>query len=378
VITKELKSYTINNTLRGLTKYSEGHGAFSFIIKAENIKQFDLNFDYGRTNLALKVFRIPFVSLDTFVWGNMDHSPLLWDSTIIQNLYADENLAPRIYDIVQLNLDEGVYIAQVTDFLEGEFIHPSEAPAFWGEVNKVRDHYNLVRCSDWNEKNLIENKWVDFQCFLFRDKDAYLESIKQRLNIYNPCSRNSQPYVDIAELGVKGMRDWEHRVKAFQFNEIDFKGKTVLDWGSNTGAFCREASRRGAKRVIGMEGNGNTVRIQRELSNYLGFFNIDFYTINLRTKEGNRDVLGDIKQITNMDNFDIHFFFSMDQHVGFPKGVGGICNELMIVEGGVAQQIEYFEDLMKPEFKKVEFAGFSTDHARRTIMRGWNADSNVS
>ena len=42
-------------------------------------------------------------------------------------------------------------------------------------VFDVRDKYGLMRCSDWNEKNLIDSKWVDFQCFLFRKKENYLK-----------------------------------------------------------------------------------------------------------------------------------------------------------------------------------------------------------
>lgn len=365
----KLKKYKLNIDFKSLKK--SGSGAYTAIVKDEDTKDYlDINNIYGRENICLKIFYKEFLPIDDFIWGDkikMNGNNLI-DCTIIQNLYAMDNVAPRIYDLIILQLQDRKYYAQITDFIIGEPRKLSDAENIRKKLTKTSAKYNIKKTIDNNNNNIMGEYWVDYQSFYFADKEKYFNNLIEKIKILSPCSNANIPYVDIEELGLKGMRDFKHRVERYKFNEIDFKGKTVIELGCNCGEFCREMARRGAKKIIGIDRYQEMIQIEKELNNYLGYFNIDLYAENLKCD----DVADKIKKITGIDKFDIILFLSMDQHVGFPKDVGNICKELFILEGGVAQKKEYFTEKMDKEFEKVYFDGITSDHCIRVIMKGEN------
>lgn len=364
-----LKKYKINNNIKLIKK--SGTGAYTTILKDIDIKEYlNINDIYGRDNICLKIFHKEFLPIKEFIWGDIEtgNGNNLIDCTIIQNLYAMNNVAPRIYDLVIVEFTNRKYYAQITDFVVGEKREIKEARDVMGNLSKISAKYKIKKTIDNNNNNIKNGYWLDYQAFYFMDKEKYFNNLIEKIKVLSPCSNANIPYVDIEELGLEGMRDFKHRIDKYKFNEIDFKGKTVLELGCNCGEFCREMSRRGAKRIIGIDYYKEMLDIEKELNNYMGYYNIDLYRENLKCE----DAVDKIKKITGINKFDIILFLSMDQHVGFPVGIGSICNELFILEGGVAQREEHFRGKMEKEFDEVYVDGKTNDHCVRVIMKGKN------
>jgi len=64
----------------------------------------------------------------------------------------------------------------------------------------------------------------------------------------------------------------------YMFSEVE--GKSVLDMGSYLGAYCFDAKRKGATRVVGLEINSHRVRQARKLNEFLGM-DVEFKVCNM-------------------------------------------------------------------------------------------------
>jgi len=105
-----------------------------------------------------------------------------------------------------------------------------------------------------------------------------------------------------------------------------FKGKTVLDIGSNNGMFSLKAAESGAKKVVGVDWNTG-VLLSRRLAKEAGLNNVTFCRIDLNRSDF----------YTRMtDDFDVIFFCAMLRHIkDKPKMLEWIdihCRERLIFE----------------------------------------------
>lgn len=337
----------------------DGNGLFSFIYRGDEVKIAEEY--YGRDNCCLKIFKNIEKFQDDYnkQWwgfGSRYKGSLMKEAVLIQNIYAMEGLAPRVYAVFQIKIKGKKYWAHLIDDLgHWDSNSKEQNDLITGPMVKIAKKYGIEIFNDDREHNVVGHKYVDFQGFHL--KDNYENKLKDRLkgtaNIgkWGPWMN----YHDIPELGIGGGRDNLKRVKDMHLDEIDFKGKTVLDIGCAEGFFCRYVMDKGAKRVLGIDLPG-VIEPTKELSYYLGYNNIDYLGCDLK------------KESPIVEDFDIVFFFSMVQHIGFPSWLRGITNELLVFEGnGKTEDLPALTKI-ETEFGYVNHIGKTDDLLIRPVV----------
>jgi len=271
---------------------------------------------YCRKNLCLKVFRY-----DDAFWGRgfaEGEGPIL-ESTKVQNLMALIGLAPRVYEVVEVKGK----IAQVCDYLEGDlYAVPISDGRFEFNKKEIKMSYNF-----------IDGKLVDFQAAVFVDYEGYRAKVlkeAQELTQWPWGGRGLYQSLSYCD----GKRNTQERLKMLQFR--DFKDKNVLDIGCNIGVFCREACRLGARRVVGLD-IPKIVKIASELAILDGYFNIDFYGVDLKKMTGKK-----LKKLTGIDKFDIHLYLAMEDYLDWPDWVKN-CKTLYYEGHGQVRPYKVFQ-----------------------------------
>jgi len=317
---------------------------------------------FGRDNLCLKVnVKHPIKDkseLTSRYWGRF------YNSAIINNIFAMYGIAPRVYGWVTLN---GSSIALVVEHLKkGQTRNGSRARReLIFPVKKILRDYPITSASphgqfDWRTKNFLSGHYVDYSGFRL-DGDAYKQHLLKLICDGKPKCVQYQP---VPELGISGWRNPERRIGPLRLNEIDFKGKTVLDLGCHLGRFMREAYDRGASRCIGVD--IARTEVAHELNNWLGYWNFDFYGFQLW--QG----LSNVSNFSGVDKFDIVFAFSIFSHTkGYSSQLGERVNEVLLVEGHREDTRETYEADLQRDFQEVEFLGYSTDQGNRPLFRCW-------
>ncbi len=312
----------------------------------------DLYSLYGRSNLALKCFKNPVVPLSDFLWGKPSQASLV-EATVIQNLFALDDLAPRVYGIVLLEGKQRQWWAQVTDWAPMLPLR-EHGGGYKAADARERGRWRVTACSDPNPKNWINGRLVDFQPYRFEDLSILCAEVLERAA--KPCAWGSRPeiYQDIPEWNVVGQRDSVRRTRELGLEEMDFTGKSVLDVGCNVGTMSRLAARLGASRVVGLDSPA-CARIASEISALLGYWNLDFHGCNLNSV--------DPREMDGIDDeFDIVLYLSQFK---FPAWAHEMCSNTMLFEGHVGQHRATFEDQLLEHFETVEYRGKTRDHGPR-------------
>ena len=301
---------------------------------------------YGRDNLCLRVFP-PKVDLQHPEWKGTH----VVECTKIQNLFAWEGRAPRIYDLA---IVDGKHFAQVMDHVE------PRAEAY----KRIMQKYNIdLPDYGYYHKTItgscVDGCLTDFGHLYFRDPESYQESLVGKCS---PKGRNV-PQQPIPELGARGIREEgvELRASALKLDEIDFKNKSVLDIGCAGGAFCREAVDRGAQRVVGVD--NETAGGAYELSNWLGYWNIDYLDLRLPRQ------YYEITQRTGLHKFNIVLLLAVTWHAGgIPEELLRLTGDIVLFEGKRDTREEH-ERTLKEHFNSVEFLGYSSEMLKRAEQR---------
>jgi hypothetical protein len=315
---------------------------------------------YGRSGLCFKVLRQK-VAEDK-VWEVTSFE----DVAKLQNLGAIHGIAPRIYDIVNVN----GRLAQVTDYLQS-----SEEPSLDAIGRLIgflkgldvgtkkltgpggKPKYDLAAAKNW-----IGNKFVDWGGYYLRYPQQYTKQLMERATLEITKAGRGQPanktYQTLSDFGLLGSRDMQHRLEMLQLDKLDFTGKTVLDLGCNLGFFCHYAHQRGAKIITGVD-VPELIRPTEEIANWLGHWNIDFIGAELP------------KEVDGVGGpYDIVFAFSICNHVGgYRQWISDLCSDIMILEGHGGDKPERYEEQLKRDFKSVELINYSTDCMTRPIFR---------
>ena len=326
-------------------------GVFTFIARSPDL-QIILEKEFGRPNLCLKVFKDKLEPLDKFCWSQ---GSLLAECTRVQNLFALEGFAPRVYEIVLVN---GQNWAQVTDYVETE--GEPDRPA----VAEMMARRKLSAVVNSNPKNWVGKWLVDFQAFAFIQPEAYEKSLVSQAYEVAAWGSRDEPYQAIGELQTEGQRDFGHRAIAMRLDEIDFTGKTVLDLGCNLGVFCHEVYARGAKRAVGVD-LPHVTELASELANWLGYWNLDFFGLHLPAGKDQ------IAPLSKIDQFDVVLALSVDRQVGYAPWMAGLVAEggTFYLEGHVAQHEVTFRARLEEDFIEVECLGATRDHGPRPLFR---------
>lgn len=331
--------------------------SYCFIARSEKLQEF-LAGEFGREGLCLKVFNreleLPYEGIEDFVWGRAN----LVEATKIQNLFALHGLSPRVYELVFLN---GGRPGQVTDYLSGR-----EGEWHAHKVRELSERYGVgtKKWQDFGPRNWVGGKFVDFSEFFFKNPDAYKQSLVERA--YTRITRSNPSgiaYQAVPELDINGTRNLEHRLSVLRLDEVEFSGKSVLDLGCNLGAFSRLAYDKGARRIVGVD---HVADLAYEISNWLGYWNIDFLDRSLMMING-----GDIAAaLGGIDKFDIVFSMAIHNYMkGDVDWMADLCKETFIFEGHGGDPREAYEDYLNRNFDRVEHLGQTTDNYVRQVFR---------
>jgi hypothetical protein len=231
----------------------------------------------------------------------------------------------------------GQHVAQVTDFLEDNGREPRQEEL----LALVKDYgIKYWRHIDTAPRNWIGNKYVDCGGMFFLDRDGYEQDLTARAHTRRGKDIGSA-YQAVEGLSIRGQRDIVHRSTVMCLDEIDFRGKTVLDIGCNLGVFCQDAHDQ-------------------------GYWNLDFLSLGLQ-KGDNKDC---IRQATGVDQFDIVYFMAIANYVGgYAPWVADLCRDVLYVEGHGGERPRPYKTLLEKDFRFVEFMGMTKDHYRRPLFR---------
>ena len=311
-----------------------------------------------------------------FHWGDYpsDNKPYhgwsgLKEATIIQNICWYHGLAPRVYEIVGIEIDDKKYFAQRIEFVSNNSFAQTqeEADLVYKQVELLGETYGWhTEKEDVSVKDVMDNKLVDFNTFHFTDGHKQkIQEIIRDIGHYGKTIYQSEPKLDF----IHTTRKTDHRIEAMKLDELDFKGKTFLDLGCATGAFCRYAKDRGATKVSGIDFEdviGTDTRLAAYLISWeLGYFDINFIQYDLR-----QDLF-----LEKLIHYDIVFFLSMAYHIGIPDWLGRITDGVLIFEEnsrGFKEDPQVTKNTivkLKTMFKKVEIIGHSNDREPQPIIK---------
>lgn len=321
---------------------------------------------YGRRELCLKIFSRPVQPADgetgwtfiygetalTFKWGGT----LLRECVMAQNLFARADMAPRIFDVVQVN-DR---LAQVTPFLPQGEQPTAERVAQLRPLIDVHKMSTRKNFWDVSPRNWRSGLFVDFSGFYFTEPQAYEADLVRQAH-----TRRGEyigvAYQPVPELAIKGTRDMVSRVTAMRLEEIDFKGKTVLDIGCNLGYLCRWAAAQGARRVVGVD---RIADLTYQVANWLGDWQTDYLVLRLPEE------VGEIFFSSGIEKFDIVIAAAVVKHVGgLAPWLRDLCRDLFIFEGHGTISSEAYAPQLRDLFRTVNYFGQTNDNYERHLFQ---------
>jgi len=332
-------------------------GVYVFIIKESpaltQVKQY-----FGRVRpLCLKVFRKPLQGdIEDYTWGHPlcveEHKSLLVEATKVQNICAASGLAPRVYALVTLEIGDYKYPAQLTDFVDDSSVKRASMRSVYEKVKQVCiDNHCTPPAWDNNEKNTLNNMWIDFQgAKLLPDYKDFLRTFVED----NAWFVEGTHYQTQPELELPGWRDSEKRVRDLQLDVLNFEGKDVLDIGCCGGFFCNYAASRGARRVVGVD-YGQRILAAKYLSNYLGYFNIDYV---------DKAVGEDESEFARLKSFNIVLHLAVYWYIGMPKWCADMTKDILICEKNGKEEGHSDEEVfnrLQSLFPSVEEIGGRSD-----------------
>jgi len=329
--------------------------------------ELELEKHYKRKNLAFKINRAPFIASWGGPKGNVLGDSILVTS-MIQNIYALVDLAPRVYDMVRLSFTDKGHYGQVVELLPNESINQGLLPPAKREAIELiaKEKGFKVGGLDHNKSNYLDGKWVDFGKFGYKEEifKKYLSSLIDKEGRWS-----GKIYHDIPKLDITGVRrNQEERIKPLKLDNIDFKGKTVLDIGCNLGSMCREYNDRGADRVVGLDVAG-LPNVAAHIDYYHGYFSNDYYNdVNL-AHAGSRTTV--LEKKTGIKKYDILSFLAVCGHVPFGEDLSKIADTVLFEGHKVTKESE-IEALLKPYYKKVKHISSTTDMGNRNVYLATN------
>jgi len=172
------------------------------------------------------------------------------------------------------------------------------------------------------------------------------KSIRSQLDQYRAYERQDLPYQSMDGF-TEGIRKTKTRAKLMKLPE-DFKGSSVLDLGCNTGAFCLEARRRKAGRVVGVEYSFRPLLIANEISQSKNL-NISYCQANL-----NHGLIS-LAQRIGPYKFDYIFALSIWKHVYdqiFWSLIRGLTKKICWLELNAVSDGRHYGEELKGFLKK--------------------------
>ncbi len=334
-------------------------GGNAIVLKPEKVKDYfpEIAEKYKNLSITIKI---------NHRFQNEGFNP---DNYIIKNIAWMEGFGVRVYEIMEVeDTDTTVFKAQVMKYIEGDFPSINEARKLWSKYEKKLKRYHIKRIDidNW-QANFKGNKLLDFDEFMFEDKEAYRKDLYDRYNKTAYWGSTSAPYQHIPRIGINGCRSEERFFKLGMMN-LDLTGKTVLDIGCSGGQTLYWALERNAKRVVGID-TLEIARVTFEMANYHKKFNIE--TVGCDLTEHN--VAEIIRKQTGIDSFDYVIMFSVNHHIGFHQYMKDLCKGTLFLECNAAKMPEieveeYPRDLALLGYTEFEYRGQVNESGGRSLF----------
>ncbi len=174
-------------------------------------------------------------------------------------------------------------------------------------------------------------------------------------------------YQEFSEIGIKGRRNEEERYQYLDFTLC--RDKIVADYGCNLGQTSVKAALAGARRVVGMDCQEDTIEVANAIKGILEVGNLDFFVIDFNSNSFEEET----ENILSGDIPDISFFLSVYRTKEL-KDSGGLfrfilenTREIVFFEGHSDRKIdtvEYYEELFRRFGVEYRFLGFSQGDTR--------------
>ncbi len=174
-------------------------------------------------------------------------------------------------------------------------------------------------------------------------------------------------YQNFSELGIKGRRNDEQRYRYLDFSHC--KDKIVVDYGCNLGQASVKATQAGARKVIGIDSQADTIQSALEIRDLLGISTINYHVVDFNEKDFNKK----IKQLFQDEIPEISFFLSvyrtkeLKDRDGLFRFIIQNTKEIIFFEGHSERSIdtfEYYTDLFLKFNLNADFLGYSQKDTR--------------
>lgn len=295
-------------------------------------------------------------SLAEMMWGdpprdgNPNMSVSLVDATRFQNFCWLHGIAPRVFEIVKVQIGKALFWAQCIEKVVGPY--EKDTTGFYRvcrQVQALAEIYGFENDKDdVGDRDVINGLLLDFNTF--HPSPGFEDRIKE---IYARYGRYGKIYYqDVPSLGMKGgPRKTEQRVKEMKLSKIAIKNKSVADFGCAGGAFCRYSKDRTADHVVGVDfpdvPGSSPAYSAAVMSIYLGYYDIDYYSFDLRNRP-------------DIEPADVTFFLSMNYHIGIPSWLSDLTREVCVFEDNSRNRDA--KPILSGMFSRVEYVGNTFDH----------------
>ena len=173
-------------------------------------------------------------------------------------------------------------------------------------------------------------------------------------------------YQSFSEIGLRGKRDDSERYRYLDFSKC--RGKIVVDFGCNVGQTCVKAQKAGAKRVIGLDCQKDTITLAKEIAELLDF-QIEYYVIDFNDP----DFKEKVNAIIDNKKIDISFFLSiyrtkeLNDREGLFNYIIDITDEVIFFEGHADPGLDtedYYVEVFKRFPVEYRFFGYTQNNSR--------------
>jgi len=263
--------------------------------------------------------------------------------------------------VCNLTSEEEKIIGWLHDSLE-------DTSLIWDKLVETLEPYYIKYIGvDNRSSNIIGGKFVDYDEFYFKDKNAYKKDLYDRYTKTVYWGNPGSAYQDIPSIGINGCRSYK-RFDLLGMTDLDLSGKTVLDIGCSGGQVLFWASEINADRIVGVD-LPEIANVTFEMANYHEKFNIETVGCDL-TRDDVQDL---IYKKTGIKEFDYVVMFSINYHVGFHQYMKDLCKDTLFLECNAAkmediERKEYPEELRKLGYKEFEYRGQVNESGGRSLF----------
>ena len=312
---------------------------------------------------------------------NLSELNLLMDKIIVANYLYLKRITPRLYDLVELRVEDTSFIVFVVQHVNGDVPTNSERLSFMESLKKLIEARELLIDSNVELRpqenfqylgyngDVLKSKedkqlyCLDFQNFTVAKPKMLIQNVvtegKDQLLFGGKRFLRGDKYVyqSIPSVGAYGKRDVEVRWKTIKrlLNEVNINldNRLVLDIGCNAGMMLSQALADGAYWGLGWD-RPLVVEHSQRLLMALGYTRFDLKGVEL-TRDYN--LLNDIQTrfISRLDE-SVIFYLAVRLYFDFMPVFGRIPWKVMIYEGHKGEKQTDLSNDLRELYKMCPFS----------------------